>query len=368
MNDSITLEDYNPQWVQDFELERVRILAALGHVTRGGILERVHHIGSTSVSGLKAKPVIDLLLEVFPLPKFEVGIPALEKLGYEYRGEAGISGRLFFRTNPRTHHLHVVEAGTNEFTRDHLLFRDYLRANAEARRRYENLKLGLANQYPNNREAYTEGKTALLQELLLEAMSWHLEVTGFRPVLELEHEMQGFEAAWCVSSGWALDAFVGIPSRYHFDIDLLIWREDQFLLREHLLARGWELHVPVEGVYHPWTENEFLELPLHQIHARKDGYFLDILLAERDGNLWRFRRNLEITHDISGVMLPSALGLKILAPQIVLLFKSRSASGERDKDSQDFARVLPYLNLSARAWLKNALEKTNPEHVWLGQL
>ena len=80
MNDPIMLEDHNPQWAQGFELERVRILAALGHVTQGGILERVHHIGSTSVCGLKAKPVIDLLLEVFPLPKLEDGIPALEKL------------------------------------------------------------------------------------------------------------------------------------------------------------------------------------------------------------------------------------------------------------------------------------------------
>jgi GrpB-like predicted nucleotidyltransferase (UPF0157 family) len=368
MNDPITLEDHNPQWAQDFELERARILAALGHVTQGGIFERVHHIGSTSVLGLKAKPVIDLLLEVFPLPKLEVGIPALEKLGYEYRGEAGIPGRRFFRTNPRQRHLHVFEAGTNEHVRDHLLFRDYLRANMAAWQRYESLKLELASQYPNNREAYTEGKTALIQELLLEATSWHLELTGFQPVLALKHEMQGFEAAWCVSSGWALDVLIGTPSRYHFDLDLLIWREDQFLLREHLLARGWELHVPVEGVYHPWAEDEFLELPLHQVHARKDERFLDILLAERDGNRWRFRRNLEITHDISGAMLPSDLGLKILAPQIVLLFKSRSASGERGKDSQDFARVLPHLNLEARAWLGIALRSTNPDHVWLGEL
>ena len=369
MNDSIALEDHNPQWAGDFELERARILAALGHVTQGGIFENLHHVGSTSVPGLKAKPVIDLLLEVFPLPKLEDGIPALEKLGYEYRGEAGIPGRRFFRTNPRTRHLHVVEAGTSEFTRDHLLFRDYLRANMGARERYENLKLELARQYPNNREAYTEGKTALIQELLLEAISWHLEVTGFQPVLELKHEMQGFAADWCVSSGWALDAFVGTSSRYHFDLDLLIWRKDQLLLREHLLIQGWELHVPVEGMYHLWAEHEFLELPLHQVHARKDGHFLDILLAEHDGNLWRFRRNLEITHDISGVMLNSSLGLKILAPQIVLLFKSRSAGGDlRGKDSEDFARVLPYLNLEARAWLRVALRRVNPDHVWLEQL
>ena len=144
MNDAIKLEAHNPQWAKDFELERARFLAVLGHVTQGGILEQVHHIGSTSVPGLKAKPVIDMLLEVYPLPKPEVGIPALEELGYEYRGEAGIPGHLFFRGNPRTRHVHVLEAGTNEFTRDHLLFRDYLRANAGARTRYENLKLELA--------------------------------------------------------------------------------------------------------------------------------------------------------------------------------------------------------------------------------
>jgi GrpB-like predicted nucleotidyltransferase (UPF0157 family) len=369
MIDPIKLEAHNSQWAQDFELERGRILAALGHVTRGGILETVHHVGSTSVAGLKAKPVIDLLLEVFPLPKPEVGILALEDLGYEYRGEAGIPGRLFFRTNPRTRHLHVVEAGTNEFTRDHLLFRDYLRANLGARQRYENLKLELAQKHQFDREAYTTGKTDLIRELLQEATVWYLEATGFQPVLELKALMRGFQQDWCVPSGWALDAFVGAPSRYHYDLDLLIWREDQLVLRQHLLAASWELHVPVNGVYHPWAEGEFLELPLHQVHARKDGRFLDILLSERDSEGWRFRRDPEITHEISSVMLPSSLGLKILAPEIVLLFKSRSAGGDaRSKDNQDFARALPYLTPESREWLKLALQKTSPEHVWLAEL
>jgi GrpB-like predicted nucleotidyltransferase (UPF0157 family) len=369
MNDAIKLEAYNPQWAQDFELERARILAALGHVTRGGILEAVHHVGSTSVPGLEAKPVIDMLLEVFPLPKPEVGIPVLEALGYEYRGEAGIPGRLFFRTNPRTRHLHVVEAGTNEFTRDHLLFRDYLRANAGARTRYENLKLELAQKYQFDREAYTIGKTDLIRELLQEATVWHLEVTGFQPVLELKELMRGFQQDWCVPSGWALDAFVGAPSRYHFDLDLLIWREDQLILRQHLLAAGWELHVTVNGVYHPWAEGEFLELPLHQVHARKEGRFLDILLSERDAEGWRFRRDPEITHEISSVMLASSLGIKILAPEIVLLFKSRSSGGAaRTKDNQDFARALGHLTSEAREWLRFALQKTSPEHTWLAEL
>ncbi len=369
MIDAIKLEQHHPQWVKDFELERTRFWAALGHVTQGGILEQVHHIGSTSVPGLKAKPVIDMLLEVYPLPKPEVGIPALERLGYEYKGEAGIAGRLFFRGNPRTRHVHVVEAGTNELTRDHLLFRDYLRANAGARRRYENLKLELAQQYPSDRDAYTTGKTELIRELLQEATVWHLEVTGFQPILELKQLMQGFQKEWCIPSGWALDAFIGTPSRYHFDLDLLIWREDQLGLRQHLLAEGWELHVPVAGAYHPWAADEFLELPLHQVHARKEGRFLDILLSERDAECWRFRRDPEITHEISSVMLPSSLGLKILAPEIVLLFKSRSNGGNaRSKDHQDFARALGYLPAKSREWLKLALEKTSPEHAWLAEL
>ncbi len=369
MNDAIKLEGHNPQWFADFELERARILAALGHVTEGGILEQVHHVGSSSVPGLKAKPVIDILLEVYPLPKPEVGIPALEKLGYEYKGEAGIAGRLFFRNNPRTRHVHVVEAGTNEFTRDHLLFRDYLRANVGASTRYENLKLELAQQHPSDREAYLRGKTDLIRELLREATVWHLEVTGFQPILELKELMQGFQKEWCIPSGWALDAFVGAPSRYHFDLDLLIWREDQLALRQHLLDQGWELHVPVDGVYHPWAADEFLELPLHQVHARKDGRFLDILLSDCDAECWRFRRDPQITHDISSVMLPSSLGLKILAPEIVLLFKSRSSGGDaRSKDHQDFARALRYLPAKSREWLKLALQKTSPEHAWLAEL
>jgi GrpB-like predicted nucleotidyltransferase (UPF0157 family) len=369
MNDAIKLEAHNPQWLADFEFERARILGALGHVTQGGILEQVHHVGSSSVPGLKAKPVIDMLLEVYPLPKPEVGIPALEELGYEYRGEAGIAGRLFFRSNPRTRHLHVLEVGTNELTRDCLLFRDYLRADSSARVRYEHLKLTLAQRHPFDLEAYTRGKTELIRELLEEATVWHLEVTGFQPILELKELMQGFQADWCIPSGWALDVFVGSPSRYHFDLDLLIWRQDQLALRQHLLDQGWELHVPVAGVYHSWAADEFLELPLHQVHARKDGRFLDILLGDCDAEFWRFRRDPEITHDISSVMLPSGLGVKILAPEIVLLFKSRSKGGEaRSKDNQDFARVLPHLALQARAWLKLALQKISPDHAWLAEL
>ncbi len=369
MDDAIKLEAHDPQWTKDFELERQRILTTLGCLTQGGILEQVHHVGSTSVPGLKAKPVIDMLLEVFPLPKPEVGLPALETLGYRYLGEAGIAGRLFFRSHPPTRYLHVVEAGTNEFTRDHLLFRDYLRANIGARQRYENLKLELAQQFPFDHKAYMTGKTGLIRELLEEATVWHVTSTGFQPVLELKQLMQGFQAQWCVSSGWALDAFVGSPSRYHFDLDLLIWREDQLSLRQHLLAEGWELHVPVEGVYHTWAADEFLELPLHQVHARKEGRFLDVLFAERDAKVWRFRRDPQITHEISSVMLPSNLGFKILAPEIVLLFKSRSNGGAaRSKDNQDFARALGYLPASARAWLRLALQKTAPDHAWLAAL
>jgi GrpB-like predicted nucleotidyltransferase (UPF0157 family) len=369
MIDAIKLEEHNPQWTKDFELERARFLAALGHVTQGGILERVHHIGSTSVPDLKAKPVIDMLLEVYPLPKPEVGIAALEELGYEYRGEAGIAGRLFFRSHPRKRHVHVVEAGTNELTRDYLLFRNYLRTNADARQRYENLKLELSQRYPSDREAYTEGKTDLIRELLEEATVWHLEATGFQPILELKELMQGFQAEWCIPSGWALDAFIGTPSRYHYDLDLLIWRKDQLALRQHLLDQGWELHVPVDGIYHPWAAEEFLELPLHQVHARKEGRFLDILLSEGDAECWRFRRDPDITHEISSVMLPSSFGLKILAPEIVLLFKSRSSGGDaRSKDHQDFAQALGYLTAEARAWLKLALQKTSPEHAWLAEL
>lgn len=126
----------------------------------------LEHVGSTAVAGLCAKPILDILAghpsDVAALDY----VPCLERAGYEHRGDAGIPNHQFFRRGkPRSYHIHLVEAG-GPLWRQYLTFRDRLRNDAAAARRYAELKQALAQRFPRDREAYIEGKSALVAELL----------------------------------------------------------------------------------------------------------------------------------------------------------------------------------------------------------
>ena len=147
-----------------FDQERARIEGALG-----ALAERIEHVGSTAVPGLAAKPILDIMVGVGSLRGAEHYIQPLEQLCYECRGEAGVPGRLFFRKgDPRSHHLHVTESGS-EFWERHLSFRNYLRAHPETAREYARLKHHLADRFRTKRTAYTEAKTAFISEVIRRA-------------------------------------------------------------------------------------------------------------------------------------------------------------------------------------------------------
>ncbi len=130
-------------------------------------------MGSTSVPGLIAKPVIDICIGLQePPPPGEAIIVALADLGYEHRGEHGIPGRHFFRKGaPRSHHLHVVLHG-NDFWVRHLLFRDYLRAHPDEAEAYADLKRLLAIRHAGDREMYTDSKGPFIAGVLERARAW----------------------------------------------------------------------------------------------------------------------------------------------------------------------------------------------------
>ena len=161
--DRVCVADYHPAWPHLFEQEKARLAAALA-----GESVRIEHIGSTAVPGLTAKPILDIAVAVKDLdttaPRV---IAALEALGYSFRGEYGLAGRLYFvRGNPRrTHHLHVVTAGSAHWDR-WLHFRDRLRTHPETNRQYRALKQALAEQFAGNRPAYTEGKSDFIESIL----------------------------------------------------------------------------------------------------------------------------------------------------------------------------------------------------------
>lgn len=164
-NESFELTDYNSQWPLLFEQESALIAEALGD----DVID-LQHIGSTSVPGLRAKPIIDILVAVESFAPVENYARRLEPLGYHYHSQEDDAERLFFwKGTPRTHHLHIVEYATWEHQR-HLLFRDYLRAHPDIARWYEDVKRELAEAFKGNRPAYTKGKTAFIKSIMARAV------------------------------------------------------------------------------------------------------------------------------------------------------------------------------------------------------
>ncbi len=165
MRRPLVIEDYNPEWPALYTAEERRILRAIGHV-----VVAVEHVGSTSVPGLGAKPIIDIMVGVRQLADAEVCIALLERIGYEYvpEYEALLPERRYFRkgTPVRTHHLHMVEQ-TSGFWARHILFRDHLRAHPEMARQYQDLKKELAATV--ERSAYTDAKTPFIESVLAQA-------------------------------------------------------------------------------------------------------------------------------------------------------------------------------------------------------
>lgn len=170
MPDNIPVEifPYDPSWVDLFIQEKNRILDAIGKY-----VFCIEHIGSTAIPGLAAKPVIDIMIGVHSLKDAPAFIPPLQALGYEYvaRHEAILPERRYLHRivkNQHTHHLHIVEPGSH-FFEVQLLFRDYLRTHPEDARCYATLKINLAEKYRHDRESYTEGKSAFIEEILRKA-------------------------------------------------------------------------------------------------------------------------------------------------------------------------------------------------------
>jgi GrpB-like predicted nucleotidyltransferase (UPF0157 family) len=160
----VVIADPDPRWSAVFETQRAR----LAEVLPAGA--RVEHVGSTSVPGLGAKPIVDILVGVERLADVEGCIPDLEGLGYEYvpEYEAELPQRRFFRRDEagaRAQHLHAVEVDS-DFFRNDLAFRDALRADANLARAYETLKRELAGRFGRDREGYTDAKTVFVEAVL----------------------------------------------------------------------------------------------------------------------------------------------------------------------------------------------------------
>ena len=157
----VKLSPYTAEWKTLFEEEKALLQTAVGQYALD-----IQHVGSTAIPGMVAKPIIDIGIAVMNFEEARVCVPAMEELGYEYRGEGGIPRRHYFvKGNPRTHHIHMNEIDSLDWE-DQVLFRDYLIRHPGLAEEYAALKVGLAQRYATDREAYLDGKAPFIERVL----------------------------------------------------------------------------------------------------------------------------------------------------------------------------------------------------------
>lgn len=155
MSQHIVVTDYNPLWVIKYEEESLLIKDILADNCIS-----IYHIGSTSVPRLAAKPIIDIMVVVKSLKKVDDMAEKFIKIGYEYLGEFGITGRRYLRKggDERTHQIHIFQADDWNNIGRHLAFCDYMRTHEKERAEYARIKMALAQKFPYDIDGYCNGK------------------------------------------------------------------------------------------------------------------------------------------------------------------------------------------------------------------
>ncbi|AMM89330.1 glutamate-rich protein grpB [Bacillus pumilus] len=157
----VFLVPWSIEWTKEFESEKRKIIGDIGQY-----IINVHHIGSTAVKGLSAKPIIDIAIEIEHFFDGEKCVIALEALGYSYKGTNVLPERHYFnKGEPRTHQIHMYQRH-NKYLLEQLNFRDYLRNNEQARSEYQQLKLKLSRLHGNDKHKYAHEKTDFIKSIL----------------------------------------------------------------------------------------------------------------------------------------------------------------------------------------------------------
>jgi GrpB-like predicted nucleotidyltransferase (UPF0157 family) len=165
----IEVVPHNPAWADMFKVEAEKISTVFSPE-----IVAIEHIGSTAIVGIRAKPIIDILVEVRDIEVVGRFNDEMIQLGYEPRGEFGIPGRRYFSKGTdtmRTHHVHIFQTGNPEIER-HLNFRDYLRAHSKDAQAYSHLKEELAQRFSDDPDNYTDAKSEFIREIDRKAIDW----------------------------------------------------------------------------------------------------------------------------------------------------------------------------------------------------
>jgi GrpB-like predicted nucleotidyltransferase (UPF0157 family) len=166
----VELKQHDPAWAKNAQQEAARLTAEIGEV-----VITVHHIGSTAIPGMHAKPILDLIPVVLSLAKFESSRSVVERLGYSWWGEYGLPGRRYCTlddplTGRRKVQLHCYEQDSSQITR-HLAFRDYLRSYPNLAREYDAEKVRCRDLHPLDSHAYSDCKAVWIGRIEAQALS-----------------------------------------------------------------------------------------------------------------------------------------------------------------------------------------------------
>lgn len=177
MSDVVRLVEVGGRWRERYRQVAIELRELVGGDRP---LLRLHHVGSTAVPGLLAKPTLDLMAPAASWPLAAEAVAALQALGYVDHGEYGLPGRRYFTRDGHAVHLHVVDAASGHLER-HLAFRDLLRSDPRARDRYAQRKDELVRRHGGDRARYVTGKEALVRELEAQALSRRPDRSGRDP-------------------------------------------------------------------------------------------------------------------------------------------------------------------------------------------
>ena len=160
IDEPITLEQYNPEWVTHYKDAASQLLPIFKNI------KGIEHIGSTAIEGMLAKPIIDILIGVEEVVLADDQIKALENVGYEYLGEAGVPGRLHFRKRKGLHVNMSIVKFESTLWNNNIKFRDHLRKNKDDARKYAEQKLKIFNEGHQRLLAYSKEKEPIISMIL----------------------------------------------------------------------------------------------------------------------------------------------------------------------------------------------------------
>jgi len=178
--------------------------------------------------------------------------------------------------------------------------------------------------------------------------------------------MASVDVWWAIAGGWALDLWLGRVTRGHHDVEVVVRRRDQAVVREGL-AQDWRLRCidPPGSGWRALPSDHVVEPPAFQLRAARDDVEFDLFLEDVDAGVWSYRRDRRVRRPVDEIVVAAPGGLPVVRPEVQLLSLARHAESKHEHDLEN---VLHELDASARDWLVDALRLTDRDHHWIDRI